>query len=123
MPGSRAGSLKKDGYRNVRFEGVMHREHRLIFYWMEGQWPDPEIDHDNRKRDDNRWQNLVESDRFRNTANTAGWSEKPSGLPLGVSHSRHGTFIATVQRQKRSFYLGSFKTIAEAEKVAREARQ
>lgn len=120
--GSRAGSLKKDGYRNVRFEGVMYREHRIVFYWVEGRWPDPEVDHDNRKRDDNRWVNLLESDRLGNTANTGGWSAKPSGLPLGVHHSRNGTYIATVQRNKKQKYLGSFKTVEEASRVALEAR-
>lgn len=36
--------------------------HRIIWLWMTGDWPDPEVDHDNQDRTDNRWKNLGEAD-------------------------------------------------------------
>ena len=56
--GTRAGSLKPDGYRVIRIGEKKHLEHRLAFLYKTGSWPKKLVDHKNRIRDDNRWLNL-----------------------------------------------------------------
>jgi hypothetical protein len=56
--GGAAGYQHKTGYRRVSFNGTTYQEHRLIWFWMTGAWPALLIDHRNRVKSDNRWDNL-----------------------------------------------------------------
>ena len=40
--------------------GTAFPAHRIAFLWMTGRWPEPETDHINGIRNDNRWSNLRE---------------------------------------------------------------
>ena len=53
--------------------------HRIAFLWMMGRHPDPEVDHVNHVRDDNRWVNLREADRRINTRNQSMHARNTSG--------------------------------------------
>ena len=72
--GQRAGSLRKDGYRVLRFPHEGRRfylmEHRAAWIMAHGSIPpDQEIDHINRERSDNRLANLRLAARCDNTRN------------------------------------------------------
>lgn len=67
--GQRAGTIGHAGYRVVRIGGILWSEHRVIFLWMEGRWPDEFIDHINGIPDDNRWDNLRECTAKENARN------------------------------------------------------
>jgi hypothetical protein len=54
------------GYLSGLILGRAYKAHRIIFLWVTGRWPDPEVDHDNHIRDDNRWVNLLEKTHRRN---------------------------------------------------------
>ena len=56
--GDVAGSICKDGYRNIKINGKMYRAHRLIWCIENGEMPPADVDHINRVRDDNRITNL-----------------------------------------------------------------
>lgn len=68
--GSRAGCKKPNGYRCIKIDGKAYTEHRLAFLWMTGAAPD-EVDHINRVKDDNRWENLRPCTRSENMKNRA----------------------------------------------------
>jgi HNH endonuclease len=57
LKGREAGSMNSKGYRTVRIDNREYKAHRLSWFYMTGEWPKM-IDHKNRKRDDNRWDNL-----------------------------------------------------------------
>lgn len=80
---ARAGSLRKDGYLEVEFRGVRVRVHRLVWFYVFGEWPQHDIDHINGVRDDNRICNLRDVTRSVNIQNQRA-SKGASGF-LGVS--------------------------------------
>jgi hypothetical protein len=67
--GSRAGSPTCRGYREVSVAGLRFKEHRVIFAMANGHWPENEVDHINRIRNDNRPQNLRAATRAENNRN------------------------------------------------------
>ena len=57
--GDIAGSLKSDGYLDVTVEGRKYYATRIIWMMMTGQDPgDLYVDHKDRDRSNNRWNNL-----------------------------------------------------------------
>lgn len=59
-----------NGYRSVCIDGESYSAHRLAFLIMTGSCPDV-VDHRNRNRADNRWDNLREATHKQNIANSS----------------------------------------------------
>jgi hypothetical protein len=114
--GARAGGLHGFGYRNIGIDYNKYLEHHLAWLYMTGEWPEFEVDHKNRIRDDNRWDNLADKTKSQNGHNKGLHPKNTTGYP-GVS--THGdAYRATIAVRGTDFYLGRFKTIAET-RVAR----
>ncbi|MDH1299682.1 MULTISPECIES: HNH endonuclease signature motif containing protein [Achromobacter] len=56
--GSPAGTVSKKGYVRIIIRGRNYAAHRLAFLYMQGAWPEDQVDHINRVTSDNRWANL-----------------------------------------------------------------
>lgn len=84
MPGQIAGAKNKDGYIQLTVQGKQYRAHRLAWLIVHGQWPDGQLDHKNRIRDDNRIDNLREATNQQNQWNRECPKNNRSGLK-GVS--------------------------------------
>jgi hypothetical protein len=111
--GSRAGGTRPDGYVIISLSGKRHYAHRLAFLFMEGRIP-KNVDHIDGNPNNNRWINLRETTHQENMQNLRGpKSHNRSGF-LGV-HRRGNRFRAIIVFNKRSIYLGSFRTGEEAE--------
>lgn len=67
--GQRADTSVSTGYRRVRLGKTNYAAHRMAFLLVEGRWPTPQIDHINRIKDDNRWENLREVTHGENQRN------------------------------------------------------
>jgi hypothetical protein len=90
-----AGSLTW-GYVEIVLYGVRVRAHQLVWFLETGEWTDRVIDHKNRVRDDNRFENLRLATPSENTANRALKKTPVSGL-RGVSiHKSTGLWRARV---------------------------
>lgn len=111
--GQRAGCLKHDGYRHIQIFGERYMEHRVVWLWVHGRWPHPEIDHINRSRDDNRIANLREVTRSENMRNTV----RKSSAPRPYVRARGKRFYAYANVGKRQIHLGAFSS-AEAARAA-----
>jgi hypothetical protein len=112
--GSRAGTVTKRGYRTITFKEKKVPEHRLAFFIMTGQWPE-EVDHKDRDKANNRWNNLREVTRTENVHNTA---DRPgvTGYP-GVRITKQGKFQARICSGQTSINLGTYETPEEAYEV------
>lgn len=119
--GRRAGSVGDQGYRRIRVLGERVKEHRLAWFYMTGQWPDV-IDHKNRIRDDNRWENLRDASVYENHRNTGITDKNTSGVK-GISWKpRDKAWEAGVrcgdQYLRRQFQVSTFGGIEQARLAA-----
>lgn len=112
--GERAGSIDSNGRRKFRVAGEHHYSSRLAYFYMTGRWPKDQMDHINRVRDDDRWENLREATQSQNSYNRA-WAEE-SGDLRGIRCCGK-QFAVSIGAE----YLGLFKTIEEAITVRDEA--
>jgi hypothetical protein len=111
-PGDIAGRITQDGRRQIRIASGFYYGARLAWLYMTGEWPKDQVDHINRKRDDDRWENLREANQSQNSYNR-NWCEE-SGEWRGIRYC--GKQFAVSIGNK---YLGLFRTFDEA-KVARD---
>lgn len=56
--GEVAGGLDADGYTIIYIDNKQYKAHRLAWLYMEGYFPEYQIDHPKGKRTDNRWKHL-----------------------------------------------------------------
>jgi coproporphyrinogen III oxidase-like Fe-S oxidoreductase len=114
--GSRAGSLRPDGYRSItvmRPKKQKMLEHRVIWLMTYGYLP-TEIDHIDRNKANNSISNLREVTRSENNLNRGLQSNNTMGYP-GVYYHRHsGKYRAEIKRDKKTTSLGYFNTKEEA---------
>lgn len=111
-----AGSPDRHGYLQTRVNGRMYFNHRLAWLHVHGTWPQYVIDHINGNPADNRIENLRDVPRKTNQENQrkAAASNKTTGL-LGASlHRKTGKFVAAIQTNRRTHYLGLYQTPEQA---------
>lgn len=78
--GTEAGcTARRDGYIRIRVLGTLYQAHRLAYLWMTGAFPEHQLDHKNRCRSDNRWQNLRPATDLENRQNIAARSDNKFG--------------------------------------------
>ena len=114
--GDRAGSRGAWGYRVIG-GNEQYREHRLVWFYMTGAWPDRDVDHVNRNRSDNRWENLRLCSASQNAANVGQKARNTSGLK-GVSWDKdRGLWLAQIRIAGKKKNLGRFTDQSEAKAV------
>lgn len=121
VAGSIAGSISVEGYRQIRIDGKHYRGARLAFLYMTGVAP-LIVDHINRKRHDDRWENLREADFSQNAANNKLSTSNKSGFK-GVSwDKRLKRWRVRVSIDGKQQLIGYFEDFELAELAASEAR-
>lgn len=120
--GSVVGS-KKNGGLEARVNGNRVLVHRMIWFYMTGEWPEV-IDHINRDPFDNRWCNLRNCTQAQNRCNNSLRSDNTSGT-MGVRRYKANPkrWQAEITHKGRSIFLGSFDTLEEAAIARRRAAQ
>jgi len=112
--GDRAGSPHNDGYRAISLGGRKYLEHRVIWCMVEGYWPEHEVDHLNRVRDDNRWSNLDHKTQSCNLRNGKVRKDNSSGIP-GVSwNKREKKFRVRIADKGKRVLIGDFNSFTQA---------
>jgi hypothetical protein len=115
--GAIAGCLAPNGYRVVSVLDQSRMEHRIIWMYVHGEWPE-EIDHINRDRADNRISNLRSVHHSVNQQNIA---HKPSnnktgfvGVSFRAKEGRKKKYVAEIKRNKSVLWREYFLTPEEA---------
>lgn len=123
--GDVAGCVHKgSGYVRIEINGKSYAAHRLAWFYMTGSMPIDQIDHINRIKNDNCFENLREASNGQNRANTK--SSSKHGLK-GVSYKKwlkEKPWEARITFEKKVRSLGCFATKEEAhEAYCKEAKR
>lgn len=129
-PGTFAGSVaghldsrSSSGYRTICINWKTHREHRLAWLYMTGEWPVSLIDHINGVRDDNRWCNLREANKSQNGQNRYKARSDSASPLIGASWiSAKGKWCATIKVNGKQKFIGLFATDIEAHRAYVQAK-
>lgn len=118
--GKPAGSLSKGmGYIDLTIDNIHCRAHTVVFVLVKGYWPENEVDHRNRVRNDNRPRNLREATKAQQRQNAGRRSDNTSGA-VGVTwDQRRQVWIAQIQLSGKHYSAGQHAT-REAAIVARD---
>lgn len=112
-----AGTRHVSGYVQIRVDGLLHMAHVLAWFYCFEQWPKNEIDHINRRRADNRLNNLRPATHMQNMGNSSKRRSNTSGKKGVWFDLSKGRWIAEIAHIK----LGAFATAAEASEAYRRA--
>lgn len=115
-PGDRAGFVHgSGGYRHIKISSKMYAEHRLAWLYMTGEWPMHEIDHQDRDRTNNKFDNLRPATHKQNCENRGARKGSLSGF-RGVSWS-HGKWHASIMHFGAAKDLGYFDDLEQAKEA------
>lgn len=79
-PGTIAGAIDGNGYRNIRVLRKLYKAHRLAWFYVHGKWPDKDIDHADGNKENNAIENLREASEAQNVGNSKVRSDNKSGF-------------------------------------------
>jgi hypothetical protein len=114
--GAIAGS-NTTGYIRIGVDGPEYAAHRLAFLWMEGYFPENEVDHIDRNPSNNRWNNLREVSHQCNVRNVGIRKDNTSGIPGVGWDSKGACWRAYIKLSKKLKHLGGSKDFSEAVRI------
>jgi len=113
--GSIAGALDAYGYVRIRVDNTDYKAHRLVWLYVQGNWPKDQIDHINGIKTDNRICNLREATDQENKQNILKPRKDNASGFLGVSfRADRQKWRAAIHHNGRYIHLGHFHTPEEA---------
>lgn len=115
--GTIAGTTDSQGYRLITINWKIYHAHRLAYLYVNGEWPSHEIDHINRKKDDNRWVNLRECTHAQNTRNSEKSKNNTSGYKGVCWNKRAKKWQAAICFKGKVKGLGHYNNKQDAAKA------
>lgn len=109
-------------YLCTEVKGKLYKIHRIVWLMCNGDWPDGEIDHINHKTTDNRIANLRVVSRAENLKNRTLQKNNTSGINGINWDNKSGKWRARVCNGGKSFHVGFFIDIQEAELAVKAKR-
>lgn len=114
--GQVAGSFLPGRYIRIGLNGRSYLAHRLAWFYITGAWP-KKIDHKDRNKQNNSWDNLRIATHSQNLANSRMHIRNLVGFK-GVSPYRGAkNFIVTINYKKKQKIAGYFDDAVEAAKA------
>ena len=109
-------------YWIVQIDGKKYKRSHIVFYFVNGFWPSPCIDHINGDSLDDRPCNLRQA-----TFTENAWNHKTKArrikLPMGVRSLASGKFQARISYFGKQIHLGAFQSPDEASAVYQSKRK
>jgi hypothetical protein len=113
--GSPAGCIDPRGRNKITIAGRKYLASRLASLYMRGRWPRGEIDHRDLNPGNDAWDNLRDSTRQQNQANTR--ARNKIGVKGVFRNGKGFRALITVDGQRHNF--GTYRTISEAAEAYR----
>ncbi len=116
--GKVAGGINKTtGYVRIGVEGKKHKASRLAWLYVEGYFPEHDVDHRNRIRDDNKWENLRHATRSCNIRNCKTRSDNTSGITGVYWNTQRQKWFSHIAIPGKRISLGLFNSKLNAAKA------
>lgn len=103
-----------NGYRTIKVNNKSHSAHRLAFLYMTGKYPDGYVDHINRIKSDNRFDNLRVVTQSENLKNSSISVLNTSGTTGVMWHKLNNKWIAKIHVDGKDKHLGYFSDLGDA---------
>jgi len=114
--GKLAGKINKNGYIQIKIDGIWYYAHELAWFYVYGCWV-KNLDHSNTIRWDNKLDNLRKASRSQQRMNSVNSVRNNTGQ-RGVSYCKlTGTYRARITINRRCFELGRYATLEAATSV------
>lgn len=111
------------GYLKGAFNRIYHEAHRVIWFYMTGEWP-VEVDHENGIRNDNRWVNLRSTNRRGNGTNLRLSVKNLSGYHGVYKVEKTNKWYARIATGNgKKLHLGTFENKEDAISARIEAER
>ena len=101
------------GYIRIRILGQKYMVHQLAHFYMTGTWA-PQVDHQNRDRSDNRWENLESSSDSASRKNLSLRTNNNTGTTGVIWSESRQRYIVRITNNYKQVWLGQFKTLFAA---------
>lgn len=112
--GDQAGWINSRGYRCIEIDWKSYNASRLAWLYMEGYFPEHDIDHINRVRDDDRWCNLRHVSRQCNVRNCGNPCDNTSGVKGVYWFRRDKKWQARIAVNNKEHHLGLYNDFDNA---------
>lgn len=119
--GSVVGTDVDSRYHRTQIYKKLYLTHRLIYLWHHGYMP-KEIDHIDGNSKNNKIENLRETTRTLNLANTKKPKHNTSGYKNVVWHSARNKWQVRLQINNKAKSFGYYSDLELADLVAQEVR-
>lgn len=106
LKGARAGNICTSGHRQITVHGRTYMAHILAWFYVLGEWPPRDIDHEDNNPDNNVWTNLRLATEGQNISNSKRRKDNKSGFK-GVSWRRAAQkWEVSIAHNKKKIFLG-----------------
>lgn len=121
--GDAVGCVGVRGYFVANIDGKIQYLHRVAWLYMTGAWPVGKLDHKNRVKTDNSWDNLRLASDSQNATNSNPRKSRSSTGHRGVYKCPVSSkYIAEVRHLGKRVLCKRFSTLDEAVEAAKAAR-
>lgn len=107
----------------VSVDRKLYKEHRLIWMYHYGQFPNNNIDHINCIKDDNRIENLRDVTKSQNKQNSLIYKNNKCGVKGVWLHKQTKKWCASIFINGKNKHIGSYKSLEEAEAAYKAAKK
>lgn len=115
--------MESRGYRQIYVKGKRYMAHRLAWMIINGAFPENQIDHINRVRDDNRISNLREATPTQNSYNTKIRKDNTSGIRGVGWYPKYNKWRAYINDKGKNVTIGYFSDKTSAERAVMSKRK
>lgn len=112
--GEIAGSITPKGYRYIQAKGRKYPAHHLVWYFETGSFPTLFLDHIDGNKLNNHFSNLREVTTKQNNEHRGKQVNNTTGYKGVTFNKRLNKFIAQIQHNYETKYLGVFETALDA---------